>query len=213
MKKVFALSLMVACTGATFAQVFEVGGTLEERFISMDGSSSITNVPTNVYSGIPGPYFAAPAANGLLGFDDYNSTSVGSFTLNQMRFVGGVTAVGGTLQFEFYDSTGTTLINGFQSTFGSAGNFIWTISGLSGLNIVLPQNGVLRVRAMGTTTGQWFLSSTAPSIGTNNPGYGGAMNGTTPLYHTAELQAVPEPGTMAALGLGAVAMLRKRRKK
>lgn len=158
-----------------------------------------------VYSAIPGPYSAFPAANGSLGFDDYSSTMVNPVeTLTAMRFVGGVVNAGETLNVEFY-STSLVFISGFSLTLPQGGNFIWTITGL---NNEIPQNGVVQIVATGASTGQWFLTGTAPTIGTNDPTFGGANGGA--LMGTLEL-TTPTPGALAVLGMGGLVMGRRRR--
>ncbi len=208
--KLVITGLAVVLTSAAFAQLFDMTGPLEERTINVTGMPDDRNTPTVVYSNIPGPYSAFAARTGALGFDDYDSTWDAPFTLKGFRFVGGVTAPGGTLNFSFFDSA-SVFVGGFNSTFAAAGNSIYSFTGLESLNIVLPDAGVVQITATGQTLGQWFLSAPAPTVGANSPTFGGASGGA--LRHNFELTAVPEPGTMAALGLGAAAMLRRRRAK
>lgn len=198
--------VMAGFASFSFAQMFEMGSDLEHRTINLSGLES-PSTPTVVYSAIPGPYVAFAPRAGSLGFDDYTSTSATPFGLNSMRFVGGVTTAGQQLRFDFFDSS-TNFVGGFTSTFGSAGNFIWTISGLNLLNITLPTSGLVQISAINGATGQWFLSSTVPSVGTNNLTVGGAAPN---FSHRMELEAVPEPATLTAVGLGLAALLRRKK--
>ncbi|MEI7658767.1 MAG: hypothetical protein WCK33_11950 [Phycisphaerae bacterium] len=158
-----------------------------------------------VYSAIAGPYSGFPAASGSLGFDDYASTMIADVeTLTDLRFVGGVSTAGMSLQFDFY-STSAVLVNSFTAVLPTGGNYIWSITGL-GFDI--PKNGILQISAPAGSTGRWFLSSTAPSVGTNDPLFGGANGGA--LSHRFEF-TTPTPGALALLGLGGLAASRRRR--
>ncbi len=205
MKRIAMMMVLTGCASLSFAQIFDMGSNLEHRTLDLTGSQSVA-IPTVVYSALPGPYSAFAARTGSLGIEDYTSTATSPFGLNSMQFVGGVTAVGGQLRFDFLDSSGSA-VSSFTSTFGTAGNFVWTISGIAPLNITLPTSGRLRITALNGVTGQWFLASAAPTIGTNDPSFGGA----TGFNHRYQLEAVPEPATMTALGLGIAAMLRRRK--
>lgn len=157
-----------------------------------------------VYSAIPGPYVGFPAAGGSLGFDDYSSTMTAPVeTLQSLRFVGGVTNAGETLQFDIY-STSAVLVNSFQVTLPQGGNFIWTINSI---NLDIPKDGLLQISAIGGGTGRWFLSETAPSVGTNNLALGGASG----VYSHRFEFTTPTPGALALLGLGGLAASRRRR--
>ena len=64
-----------------------------------------------VYSAIAGPYSGFPAASGSLGFDDYASTMIADVeTLTDLRFVGGVSTAGMSLQFDFYSTSAVLVI-------------------------------------------------------------------------------------------------------
>lgn len=206
--KLLITGLAVALAGASFAQVFTMDGPLEEKFVNVTGGAVGRDVPTVVYSGIPGPYSAFTARTGSLGFDDYTSTWGGPFTLKAMRFVGGTTVANGTINVSFFDSS-STFVGGFNATLGSAGNFVYNFAALDALNLVLPDSGIVQISATNGFLGQFFLTSSAPTVGTNSTTFGGANGGA--LRHAFELTAVPEPTSMAALGLGAVAILRRRR--
>ncbi|MBL9002120.1 MAG: hypothetical protein JNK25_13390 [Phycisphaerae bacterium] len=197
MKTVSVLAL-IALAGAAQA-------TIELRADPLSSAPSYVDRAV-VYSGIPGPYAAFAPENGSLGFDDYSSTMANPVEgLTQMRFVGGVTNALETARFEFYSTAGI-LINSFNVTFPQGGAFIWTIT--LGAPIDIPQNGIMQIVATGNSTGRWFLTSTAPTVGTNSNTFGGANGGA--LFHAFEL-TTPTPGALAVLGLGGLAIGRRRR--
>ncbi len=168
----------------------------------------------SVFSAIPGPYVAFSAATGSLGFDDYQSTYTAGpdFALQSMRFVGGVTTVGGPLTIDFFDAT-QTLVNSTTLNLPSAGNFIWTITfesaaGLKDSNFIIPANGYVQLTAGAGTTGQWFLSTSLPTVGTESRAQG--QGSVTTHSHRFELN-IPAPGSLAILGLSGLALGRRRR--
>ena len=218
MKKILTISLFVVAAVASQAQAFDVGGPLESRTLDLGSGAAIQDVPTVVYSGVPGPYSAFASATGVCGFDDYHaSVSTSVFKLDSLKFVGGTAAVNGRIDFQFFDSS-ANYVGGFFSNLPSAGDFIWTINGLSGLNLNIPKDGILQIVAgagSGTgsgVAGRWFLTTTAPTIGTNSVTYG-TGSGLNPQRNNAfELTAVPEPTSMVALTAGVAALLRRRKK-
>lgn len=172
-------------------------------------------VTAAVYSGIPGPYSAFAAATGPVGFDDYASTVAGPFNLAQFKFVGGVTTVGGQLTVQFFDSA-QTQVNSFNITLPQAGNFIWTITlgaAPDGSDSTFGVNGAgfVQISAATATTGQWFFTTTAPTIGTNDVAVGGGAQLSPPRNNAFELVNVPAPGSLALVGLGGLVALRRRR--
>jgi hypothetical protein len=163
---------------------------------------------TVVYSSIPGPY-AAVAAGAFAQRDDYTSTNnTGSFNVDLFKFVGGVTAVGGVLDFFFLDNTAPTpnVVSSFSIQFPQAGNFIWTITFGTSDPVALDA-GQLQIQTETGTTGQWFLTTTAASPGSNSfsSGFGSPTN-----IQCFEMQ-IPAPGSLALLGLGGLLAGRRRR--
>ena len=152
---------------------------------------------------------AFPADTGPAGFDDYTSTTASQITLEELRFVGGVTSAGGIMSFEFFNAAGDTLVDAFSVAFTDAGNFIYTITLNS--EVVIDGAGILQISVDAATTGQWFLSDAAPTIGSEDNMFGGASGGA--LSHRFELTGspVPAPGAMALLGMGGLVAGRRRR--
>ena len=123
-----------------------------------------------VFSNLNGPYVSWDPATDILGFDDYDSINNATINLSQMKFIGGVQNPGGTLEFEFYDASGTSLMGEFHVSFPDAGNFLYPITPPAGFTI--PDAGIMQVRAQAGTTAQWFESTVNPSPGTQNPNIG-----------------------------------------
>lgn len=172
--------------------------------------ATCANATFATYSGLTGPYSAFGRNAGVHGFDDYE-TIVGSptFNLAEFKFVGGVGAVGDVVRFDFFDQN-QAFVNAFSVGLGSAGDFIWTIT--LGANFTVASKGFVQMTTT-TGTGRWFFTTTGPTVGTNNVGVGTGA-GLNPQRNFAyEMTAVPEPGTMLALGGGALALLARRRRK
>jgi len=206
---IFVLAL--ALTAGTAMANGVVSASYRPMSDGMLPQTRANNAP--VFSAIPGPYAGFAAATGGLGFDDYNSIFAGpTMPLQVLNFVGGVTTVGGTLTFNFYDTT-QTLANTVAFNLPAAGNFIWTLNfesapGAKDSLFSIPSDGYLEIIAGANTTGQWFLSTSLPTIGTESRAAGeGSL---TTHSHRFEL-VVPAPGAMALLGLGGLVAARRRR--
>jgi MYXO-CTERM domain-containing protein len=169
---------------------------------------------TVVYTGIPGPYSAFAAAQGPIGTDDYTTTQTGTFNLAAMRFVGGVSTAGNTIDFEFLDAT-NTVVNSFGISFAQAGDFIWTVTLAPGdgstSTFAIPAAGTIRASVREGGAGRWFFTTTAPTIGSNDFAVGAGAALTPQRNQAFELTDVPAPGSMALLGLGGLVALRRRR--
>jgi hypothetical protein len=162
-----------------------------------------------VYSAIPSPYAAFPAATGSIGFDDYDSTLAGgSAYLQSMKFVGGLTTAG-VMRVEFYD-TSLAFVNSFTVNL-PLGNSIWnigleTVANAKDSTFLIPEAGFIQLVATGGALGQFFLSTAVPTIGTESR----TLGDTATHSHRFEL-TVPAPGSMALLGLGGLLAARRRR--
>lgn len=207
-------AVVAVCAGGAFAAPV-LGDYASYQQISSDQISAVSlgegvqGGSATLYSNMEagGGFQAFPAGNGALGFDDYTSTQAGTIALDTFRFVGGVDAAGGTLNFEFFDAAGVTLVDAFSVSFAGAGNFIYTIT--IGGTVNIDGAGVLQVSTDATSNGQWFLSDAGPTIGTEDGTFGGASGGA--LSHKFELNQVPAPGSVALLGLGGLVATRRRR--
>jgi hypothetical protein len=174
----------------------------------------------NVYAGVAGNpgYAGFTAGLGSLGFDDYSAATNASptMTLAKLQFVGGVGATGGpggSINIAFFDSAQTPFSN-VNINLPQGGRFIWTITlgtvALDGKDSTfqVPVNGFMQITNNSTQTGQWFLTTAAPTIGTNDIAIGGAV-GTH--RHAFGLYEIPAPGAAALLGLGGLFAARRRR--
>ncbi len=134
--------------------------------------------------------------------EDYVSIQSDADYLNILRFVGGVSTVGDTLVFGFFNAGGN-LVDAFSVSFGSAGlTFVWTITINS--DIFVPKEGFLVIQSAATNTGpaNWRSREAAPAIGTTT---GAAFR------WNMEVSDVPTPASLALLGLGGLAAGRRRR--
>lgn len=214
MMKITATLTVVAIAGSAFASPV-LGDYSTYTQISSDNLTAVSleqgtqGVVSSVYSNMDaGTGFAAfPSGNGALGFDDYTSTSVGSISMESIRFVGGVDAVDGVLNFEFLDASGTNLISAFSVAFSQAGNFIWTIT--LGGTFSADATGILQMSTDATSNGQWFLSDASPTVGSEDNTFGGANGGL--LSHRFEINVIPAPGALALMGMGSLVAARRRR--
>ena len=180
-----------------------------------DGGDVDRALGNNMYSAMTGPFAGFAAATGNLGFDDYvgivpPGDADGNSPLEEFGFVGGVTTVGGIVQIQVYN-VNSDLVNFVNIALPSAGNFIWTItpSLVPGDDFFsIPNAGFVQMVAAPTTTGQWFLSTSLPTIGTESRAAG--MGSLTTHSHRFRLD-VPEPASMALLALGGLFAARRRK--
>lgn len=209
----FAFGLLMTTTVASADYVVpanQVSGIHVDDFVSeVDRGGSLETV----YDSIPGPYNAFAVAGGVLGADDYESTVTDpTMVLGQFQFVGGVTTAGQSVRVNFFDSD-QVLANFFTVVLSTGGSTsIWTISlGANGgldSTFVVPSTGFVQVVAEGGATGRFWLTTTAPSIGSNDITFGGAPN---THYHAFGMLAVPAPASAALIGLAGLAAARRRR--
>ena len=195
----------------------------------------VTDRGTPVYSAIQAGagYLSATStpSSPIVGFNDYQmSTDPGPFgapltnptvALDRMRFVGGVSVAGSSMDFYFLQNDSSTA-TAFSITFASAGNFIYTLflNGTPG-GVQVPTEGYyVSVKGAGAgTAAQFYAGSTlgtgAPTVGAQDTSndfvfnYGGAV-GAVPISERFELQ-VPAPGAAALMGLAGLVGLRRRR--
>lgn len=166
----------------------------------------------NSRAGASAIQFNSTSSSSLVAFDDYDSTlASGHIELSQFIFVGGVDVANKPVSFGFYGPD-LSLANSFSITLPSAGIFVWTITLGAGFNI--PEKGFAAMFRSSTDTSyiaSWRGQSAAPTVGTNDINAGSWNAG----YMRMEIigEAVPEPTTMAALGAGALALIRRRRSK
>jgi hypothetical protein len=216
MKKALVLMAVLAVVGAAAA----------ERLVFSDGVNGVT-IHATPLDGVSGPSRTTTAYSNMVlatnyastgsdplayvGYDDYAGvTNVDTLQLESFKFVGGVTAVGGILYFDFYDAL-STYVDGFGVQLSQAGNFIWTITINPLSPIYVPDDGFVGM-AVGTgTTGKWFLNSAAPTVGTTgaNPPNLNDPNTLLPMNYKFEINAVPEPASLL-LALGGLLVWRRR---
>lgn len=189
------------------------GGELEVRHV---GSSSTFAPGDTLFNAEAGPYAALPAGSGLRGWTAYQTTAspgADSFFLGQFIFVGGVDTAGASIGFDFYqwdDTTGTpgAYVDTFTVALPTAGDFIWTITLDPGFAIPTLGYVEMNIAEDAGGLGRWFLTSTAPIVGTTIASFG------TPTYASQAfrmVEGVPAPGAIALLGVAGLAGSRRRR--
>jgi hypothetical protein len=217
------------------------------RAHALDGSdrAPLGGIGTSVYGwddnvgSVAGQGFlAAPAATGIIGIEDYGSTlsasgppngaptnQYGMMNSMSYEFLGGVSAVGQILFFDFFFND-FSIGNSFGVAFPQAGNFWWTIT-FDPTGFILPTEGY-HVMTANTdpnigpvSTGRWFLSDVgvAPLHGTNDLAWdagsfdydGTGPNGPVDIGYLFAV-GVPTPGTVALMGLAGLAGVSRRRR-
>ena len=155
---------------------------------------TIANIPGGLTAGSPYGFYFADLDAGVAGVDTLYVADDTPGTINKYSLVGGT----------------------------------WVSNGSAAATGVRGLTGRLNVGAAGVSLFATTGASTAAGGGSlyglvDTSGYNGALSATTTTLATASgvtafrgvayiPQAVPEPGTIAALGLGALALIRKRRK-
>lgn len=191
------------------------GGELEVRYL---GNSSSFVPGDTVFDAQAGPYGSVGAGSGVRGWNAYETTlspGSASFYLGEFIFVGGVDTADTTVNFDFFewDSVGGVpgaFVDGFSVTLPQAGNFIWTITLDPGFAIPTLGYVEMFVAEDAGGLGQWFVTSTAPVVGTSL-----ASPFTGSGYPSQGLRMVegivPAPGAIALLGFAGLAGSRRRR--
>lgn len=215
MKTVVSLSVVAALAGAASGHIIVPSSNAVASPIDFSGGDVGARDLTPVYSGIPGPYSGFAAAAGQASVDDYTTTAPGpSVTLANFQFVGGVVDAGGSLTVNFYDST-STLANSFSVTLPNGGDFVWTITLGPGdgstSTFAVPSAGFAEMVVDDATTGRWFFTTTAPTVGANDVATGTGSVLSPQRNNAFAMTAVPAPASLALLGIGGLLGTRRRR--
>ena len=161
-----------------------------------------------------GNNFASTETGLTVGVADYDSVADDDINMGIFTFVGGVSAVGGVLFFDFFDAGGN-FYDGFGVQLPQAGNFIWTIT-LNTPQVTLDAGSVAMFADDGfftglpASTGTWFLNAVPATIGSAGLPDGTDATGAALDFKFA-IEAVPAPASVALLGLGGLVATRRRR--
>lgn len=199
MKKILVLSL-AAVAGSSFAQVWSgAGGAIPDATTTTAGTISTT---------IVAPALTSISAVAILGLTHSWSgdlvctvTNPSAVTVNMFVRIGRTTANAIGSPFGRADDFAGTYV------FGAGGANIWTTVGNP-----IPGGGYMSSDGLSGAGNGFFAGPQAAGTWTITiSDWGG---GDTGAFQGWEIrgEAVPEPATMAALGLGAVALIRRRRK-
>lgn len=181
----------------------------------MAPGSRITGMAFRLYNGATSTYTGATWTSYDIRFGQSVAPNAATTTL-ATNFVGGSTLVqsGGLTMTGFTSGASGATPNAWQNTINFSTPYVYTGGHLiieirhTGSNIVNPANTFAEaVGAAGVGYGTDYTSFTA----TSNTATTGALASftMTKLVYTP----VPEPATMAVLGFGALAVMRRRRKK
>ena len=162
-----------------------------------------------------GTNYSVSATGAVVSVDDYTSVVAPADTIlmSTFKFVGGVANAGEVLFFTFFDSSGS-YVDSFGAQFSQGGNFVWTVT-LS-TPFAVANSGYVQMWAddgsvLVTSTGSWFMTTDAPTIGTTGTAYPGyTTSGGAYLDHKFEINSIPEPATIGLLGLSVLALVRRR---
>lgn len=210
-----ALSLSVASLAAAIdGTITSQSGALQQLRINANGQvQGSTAAEGDIrFDSMAGPYAGLPSGTGVRGFNYYQASGTGaSMYLGAFGFVGGTNAAGGSVTFNFYEYSGSggefgALANTFTVALPQAGDFLWTITLDPGFEI--PTLGVVEMVNGTGGSSRWFLTSTAPTVGTS-------LGSPFAAYPAQSFQfvegVVPAPGVLALLGVAGLARGRRRR--
>lgn len=198
-KSLFALALLSVAGAANAAQIV------------------YSNIPATGTTGLGGGYgYTTTTTYQALAFDDYTMGVNTPVLMSSIRWVGGATVSGAQFTFSFFDAS-QTYVGGFTYAPSTTGYTVRAVD-VSILNQIIPSSGFFQIGVSSATAGSAaiFAGTTANSVGSSSTSVGSFSGMTTPSNIAFEIngtpQAVPEPSAFAALGLGAVAMLRRRKR-
>jgi hypothetical protein len=224
-----SMTLSAAAAGGLALTIASIASAIDGSFTSQSGDLQrlrinlngevvgSTAAPGDVrYDATAGPYASLGNGTGLRGFNYYQTSGAGaSMYLGEFDFVGGTSVAGGSVTFNFYSYSGTgtavgSLANSFTVNLTQSGAFIWTITLDPGFEI--PTLGYVEmVNGSGSLgTSQWFLTQTAPAVGTSLGSTFAAQGYPSQGFALIE-GVVPAPGAIALLGMAGLARGRRRR--
>jgi hypothetical protein len=182
------------------------------------GQPRVADFPLYSNMTMTGSLYFVSFQGGAVSADDYNSgLGAGTATMDHFQFIGGVAAPGQVLFFTFFDTAGSYVSSfGVQLPYGGA--YIWTITGAGGGSMNRPVGNAGFVQqwaddgsVVTLSTAIWYLNSDAPTVGTTGPTFPGLTAGGVPLDHKFSI-LVPEPGSLALLGMGVMTLVVRRRR-